>query len=898
MDLEQRLDDSAPADALALAGASAGLESSFHVLSDVARLLVSESELDTTLEAVAEGLNGLVPHDTITIYEADVAHLTLRPVYVRDEKDAEQIFLDTDVPFGQGITGYAAEHQEAQFVNDADRDDRALQIPGTDDDEESMLSLPMVAGGALKGVLNLYRLGRGNDFSVEEFELAKRFAELAGLAIDNAQIRQQLREELVADPLTGLPNHRRFQELLDRELSESVANGRPLSLISIDIDDFKLINEREGHERGDAILKALAGMVREQVRPEDGVCRIGGEEFAILLPATTLLEAGPIAEQLRLFLAADPVEGTDVTVSMGLVEYPKHASNPRDLESNVQLALLQAKAGGKNRVATYSEVEWSGVRAVPRHEFRMVAHLKLLQSLSSKLNQLLDVRQIGETVFTEIHSLIPYHNCRVNLLDVDGETLSPIAFGGELLEYQGESEEVLVTKVGEGITGRVAETGESIYAADAAQCEFAVMVPGTPDIDESILAVPMKYDGRVTGVIVLSKLGLNQFDIDDLTLLESVATHAAVAFENARLFEEERQSAETANALLRVSKSLTRRSQPHQVMWEVVASLSDLIGQPLVSAWLRDSDGTFRSQALVGYTEEEAEGIQSMEVSGELGDRYLLSTEDPFYIPAEVIAQMPLELRVAPREGPALVAPIRWNPDGLGALVVEGEGPGATFSSRDIRLARGVADLASLALGNAQRFVDLENAFMETIEVLANALEAKDEYTSGHARMVAEMAMSVGAEMGMAGAELHTLELAGLFHDIGKIGVPSEITRKPAPLSDEEMELMMKHPEIGERIIAPVAFLQALRPIIAACHERWDGKGYPSGMAGENVPLAARIIFVCDAFHAMTSDRPYRAAMPQDEAIRRLLEAAGTQFDPEIVRVFVDLHGRDLIHSH
>src|SRR3954453_8363811 len=128
-------------------------------------------------------------------------------------------------------------------------------------------------------------------------------------------------------------------------------------------------------------------------------------------------------------------------------------------------------------------------------------------------------------------------------------------------------------------------------------------------------------------------------------------------------------------------------------MWEVVASLSDLLGQPLVSAWLRDTDNTFRSQALVGYTEEEAEGIESMEVSGELGDRYLLSTEDPFFIPAEVIAQMQLELRVTSKERPVLVAPIRWNPGGLGALVVEGEDPSATFSSRDIRLARGVADL-------------------------------------------------------------------------------------------------------------------------------------------------------------------------------------------------------------
>src|SRR6266568_3889604 len=108
-------------------------------------------------------------------------------------------------------------------------------------------------------------------------------------------------------------------------------------------------------------------------------------------------------------------------------------------------------------------------------------------------------------------NLIDYHNCRIHLLEPDGRTLVPVAFKGELTEYQGETYEHLVTMVGEGITGRVAETGEPIYAADAAQCEFAVLIPGTPVIEESILAVPMKFDNRVTGTIVLSKLGLNQF---------------------------------------------------------------------------------------------------------------------------------------------------------------------------------------------------------------------------------------------------------------------------------------------------------------------------------------------------------------------------------------------------
>src|SRR5205814_2061141 len=140
----------------------------------------------------------------------------------------------------------------------------------------------------------------------------------------------------------------------------------------------------------------------------------------------------------------------------------------------------------------------------------------------------------------------------------------------------------------------------AIYAADASNCEFAQHIPGTPVIDESILAVPMKFDDRVIGTIVLSKLGLNQFDADDLRLLESLARAAAVAFQNARLFEEERSSAEAANALLRVSQALTRTRDPERVLQEVVGSMADLLDLRMVSAWIREPQG-FVPKAFVGY---------------------------------------------------------------------------------------------------------------------------------------------------------------------------------------------------------------------------------------------------------------------------------------------------------
>ncbi|HET6776185.1 MAG TPA: diguanylate cyclase, partial [Actinomycetota bacterium] len=486
----------------------AASESSYRVLSDVARLLVSESDLSRLLEAIADAVAGLIPYDSLILYQADLPLRQLRPVLVRDP-EAELIMLYGGGPFGDGITGLAAERLEAICANDAHLDPRAQNIPGTSIAEESLIAVPLVARNELKGVLNLYRTGAGNWFTEEEFDLAKRFAEMAALALDNAQIRARLEAESISDPLTGLFNHRYFQERLAEEMRRADRSGRPVSVVLIDIDDFKRVNEEESHLSGDRILTGLATVMRERARQEDVICRIGGEEFAMILPGTVAADAMVLAERLREATQRTRFNGSGIriTVSMGVAEGPTHASSPRELMACASLAMLQAKGGGKDRVAAYLEGEWSGMRAVPANEVRTVGHLKVLQGLSGKLNRLQDVRRIGETVLMEIRELIDYHNCRVHLLDPDGVTLRPIAFRGELSEYEGETYEALVTMVGEGITGRVAETGEAVYAADASQCEFAVQIPGTPLVDESIMCVPMTFDGRVIGTIALSKLG-------------------------------------------------------------------------------------------------------------------------------------------------------------------------------------------------------------------------------------------------------------------------------------------------------------------------------------------------------------------------------------------------------
>ena len=142
--------------------------------------------------------------------------------------------------------------------------------------------------------------------------------------------------------------------------------------------------------------------------------------------------------------------------------------------------------------------------------------------------------------------------------------------------------------------------------------------------------------------------------------------------------------------------------------------------------------------------------------------------------------------------------------------------------------------------------------------------------------------------LGLTEQQLHELEFAAVLHDVGKIGVPAHILNKTGRLTEAEFAMITQHTVIGERIVSRIEYLRPLGPIIRAAHERWDGLGYPDGLAGEAIPLESRIVFVCDAFHAMISDRPYRARLSEDEALEELRANAGSQFDPAVVSAFVE----------
>ena len=213
---------------------------------------------------------------------------------------------------------------------------------------------------------------------------------------------------------------------------------------------------------------------------------------------------------------------------------------------------------------------------------------------------------------------------------------------------------------------------------------------------------------------------------------------------------------------------------------------------------------------------------------------------------------------------------------------------GRGFSEGDRKLLTILSDRAAMAVDNGQLFETLERSFRSTIGTLIAALEEKDDYTAGHSERVAEFSGMIARSMGMDEAQCELVSQAGRLHDIGKLAIRTEDLNKPGPLTDEEYERMKLHTVTGRDLLAPIPFFQEIIPAVASHHEKINGTGYPQGLAGDEIPLIARIVAVADAFDAMTSDRAYRPAMKIVDALAELQRCAGTHFDTEVVDAFID----------
>jgi HD-GYP domain-containing protein (c-di-GMP phosphodiesterase class II) len=251
--------------------------------------------------------------------------------------------------------------------------------------------------------------------------------------------------------------------------------------------------------------------------------------------------------------------------------------------------------------------------------------------------------------------------------------------------------------------------------------------------------------------------------------------------------------------------------------------------------------------------------------------------DDPDYIERDPKTDPRSELSVA-----IVVDGAVW-----GVLNLEAPEPDA-FSEADAVLVEAIAASLGSSVHRAMLVADLEQTFTTTLTALMSTVEAKDDYTASHEQQVADLSRRVAARLGMDATRAGDVRYAALLHDVGKVAVPSEILCKPGPLTDEEWVKMRGHAAAGGTLVASIPAFAHLAPAVRASHERWDGAGYPDGLTGERIPLAARIISACDTYEAIVTDRPYRAARTPAEAADELRRVAGTQLDARVVGALLD----------
>jgi putative nucleotidyltransferase with HDIG domain len=275
--------------------------------------------------------------------------------------------------------------------------------------------------------------------------------------------------------------------------------------------------------------------------------------------------------------------------------------------------------------------------------------------------------------------------------------------------------------------------------------------------------------------------------------------------------------------------------------------------------------------------------------------RRALETSQHVVLSGEAIlkAKDTLELSqiLTPQTQSALILPLNLKAKVEGIIIL-GEAriwEREPFSPEKISLCQTLVNQATIAIANAKSHANLQEMFMSTITAMGSAIDAKSPWTRGHSERMTDIAVKIGKTLGLDQTSLNHLRLGCLLHDIGKIGTYEAILNKPGRLTDEEMTIMKQHPSRGEEILKPIRQFRDILAIVRHHHERFDGQGYPDGLVGEHIPLLARIAAIADTYDAMTADRPYRKGCTQKEAINEIKRHAGTQFDPNIAKIFVNL---------
>lgn len=348
----------------------------------------------------------------------------------------------------------------------------------------------------------------------------------------------------------------------------------------------------------------------------------------------------------------------------------------------------------------------------------------------------------------------------------------------------------------------------------------------------------------------------------------------------------------TLSAKAKIDRVVASTFDPDEIIRATITRIADCVDCQIYGISLIQSNGSKENQTFYSFQSDRHRILTEIitlrpherKVLAAYPKYMIIETNDPrpLYIPKNPQLQFPN----------LLILPV-WVKNNLAAILWLAGSQTDQFTTEEITLARQLADQVTVALSNSSLIAELQEMNWGALQALARAVDAKSAWTAGHSERVAQLALKMGKALHFGSDALEELQRAAFLHDIGKIGVPVAVLDKPSKLDDEEFRLIKGHPDLGAKIIEPINAFRSITPMIAQHHERFDGKGYPAGLAGEEIHLGARILAVADVYDAISSDRPYRKGMLIEEVLELIQSEAGRQFDPHMVEALLKVIAKD-----
>jgi len=495
------------------------------------------------------------------------------------------------------------------------------------------------------------------------------------------------------------------------------------------------------------------------------------------------------------------------------------------------------------------------------------------------------VKVIVEVVLREFGQA----NCSVFLVQEESNELKLMAMAGLAADQMTKK---TLTLDGPGLIAQAIRSGQTINTPDVSASPIFLR---SWEATHSELTIPLKVADHVIGAIDIESEKLNAFSADDVRVMSLFAERAALELEHARLFAQTERRMQNLLSLRMIDLAISSS-------FDLKLTLDILLGQLVKRLGVHAADVLVLTPATQAFQFIAGQGFRTQALQHthlHLGDGYAGQAARKRH----TITIQNLETNLNGLERSRELAAEGFVTYSGTPLIAKGEVKGVLeiFHREPLDLDREefavlemLAGQAAIAIDNSQLFEHLENlnselmmAYDETIEGWSRAMDLRDKETEGHTQRVTELTIRLANSMGFKSEELAHVRRGALLHDIGKIGVPDDILRKPGPLTDEEWVIMRKHPQFAYDMLAPIIYLRPSIEIPYLHHEKWDGTGYPRGLRGEEIPLVARIFALVDVWDALCSDRPYRKAWPEEKVRSYIQEQAGKHFDPHLVEIFL-----------